>query len=181
MTVATQTLSPLAYLTRERKSETKSEYFQGQVYQMAGASRNHNLIITNLIFVLKNQLRQRRGKNKCRVYPSDMRVKTESGLYTYPDIVVVCGPDQFEGNKQDVLLNSKVIIEVLPTSTKAYDHGKSSNIIARSPLWQSIFWLSRKHLRLNSMFGKMMEHGNKQSIAMFRIRFICQPSTVNYL
>ncbi|MEM7534679.1 MAG: Uma2 family endonuclease [Chloroflexota bacterium] len=123
MTVAAGILSPFDYLRRERKSEVKNEYFQGNVYQMAGASENHNLIVTNVIATLKNQLRSRR-ENKCRIYPSDMRVKTETGLYTYPDIVVVCGERQFEGNKRDVLLNPKVIIEVLSPSTKAYDRGK---------------------------------------------------------
>ncbi len=75
------------YLALERESPTKSEYLDGQLFAMAGASRRHNLITANVVGELRTQLRRR----PCEVYPSDMRVKCPaSGLYTYPDAVVVC-------------------------------------------------------------------------------------------
>jgi Uma2 family endonuclease len=107
------------YLAAERAAERKSEYFDGRIFAMAGATESHNLIVGNLIQGLKNQLEQR----ECRVYPSDMRVKSPRGLYTYPDVVIVCGPPKFRDDCFDTLLNPTVIIEVLSESTEAYDRG----------------------------------------------------------
>ena len=108
------------YLAAERTGETKHEYFAGEIYAMAGAKENHNLIVSNLIASLNTQLRQR----PCKVYPSDMRVKTASGLYTYPDVSVVCDAARFEDDMRDTLLNPNVIIEVLSPSTAVYDRAE---------------------------------------------------------
>ena len=114
-------LTPTEYLALERNSETKHEYYAGQIYPMAGATERHNLISLNAGSELRVQLRKR----PYRVYVSDMRVKiSETGLYTYPDVTVVGGEPQFEGNQSDVLLNPVVIIKVLSKSTEAYDRGK---------------------------------------------------------
>jgi Uma2 family endonuclease len=114
-------VTPEAYLEFERASATKHEYFGGKVYAMTGASANHNLIVANTLASLHGQLRKR----PCRVYPSDMRVKTQSSiLYTYPDISIVCGEHYFEDAERDTLLNPVVIIEVLSPSTERYDRGK---------------------------------------------------------
>ena len=110
------------YLEFERNSEIKHEYFDGEIFAMSGASRKHNLIVANVIFSLMSQVRQR----PCRVYPSDMRLKIETTkLYTYPDVMIICGHDElFADNKEDMLLNPDVIIEVLSDSTENYDRGK---------------------------------------------------------
>ncbi|MEM7532482.1 MAG: Uma2 family endonuclease [Chloroflexota bacterium] len=121
MTVATQTLSPLAYLFHERQSEIRSDYLDGQVYQMAGASLSHNRLVGKLYTRLSNHLEQQGGD--CEVLPSDMRVRIEDS-YMYPDIVVVCGEPEIEDN--DILLNPAIVIEVLSPSTEAYDRGKKS-------------------------------------------------------
>ena len=114
-------LTSQAYLAQEREAETKSEYYAGQVYAMSGTSETHNLIVTNMIIALGSRLRKR----PCKVYPSDMRVKVSStGLYTYPDVTVVCGKPEFDDKQKDTLLNPTVIIEVLSDSTEAYDRGK---------------------------------------------------------
>jgi Uma2 family endonuclease len=114
-------LTPQEYLALERKSNHKSEYWGGEIFAMAGASERHNLVATNVIVTLGTQLR---GRN-CRVYPSDMRVRVPAtGLYTYPDVVVVCGKPQFEDNENDTLLNPTIIIEVLSKSTEGYDRGR---------------------------------------------------------
>ena len=121
-TVAAQALfTPEEYLTRERKALTKSEYRDGRIYAMPGASRNHNLITTNTLVEIHIQLRNR----VCEVYNNDMRVKVSSaGLYTYPDVVVVCEEPRFEDSHFDTLLNPTVLIEVLSPSTAAYDRGE---------------------------------------------------------
>jgi len=114
-------LTPAEYLAFERTQEYKSEYWAGQVLAMAGASERHNLIETNVIIALGSQLR---GKS-CKVYPSDMRVKVPAtGLYTYPDVTVMCGKAQFEDIDRDTLLNPTVIVEILSKSTENYDRGK---------------------------------------------------------
>jgi len=81
------------YLAIERQAEFKSEYFQGEMFAMAGVQRPHNLIANNIIRVLGNQLLER----DCNVYSSDMRVKIKKiGKYTYPDVAVACGKEIFE-------------------------------------------------------------------------------------
>jgi Uma2 family endonuclease len=117
----TPVLAPETYLALERASELKHEYRNGEMIPMTGASRWHNLIVGNIYAALHHQLRKR----PCEVYPSDMRVKASStGLYTYPDIVVVCGAPLLEDDYKDTLLNPSVIVEVLSKSTEGYDRGE---------------------------------------------------------
>ena len=113
--------TPQEYLAMERQAEGKSEYFQGEIFAMAGGSEEHNLIALNIASELRNQLK---GK-PCRVYPSDMRVWIPAyEKYTYPDVTVVCGQPQFQDGTRDTLLNPTVMIEVLSPSTEKYDRGK---------------------------------------------------------
>jgi Uma2 family endonuclease len=108
------------YLAQERQASGKSEYFNGESFAMAGASRRHNLIALNLAAELRAQLKQ----GPCEVYVSEMRVKvSRTGLYTYPDVVVVCEDAQFEDDQVDTLLNPVVLVEVLSPSTADYDRG----------------------------------------------------------
>lgn len=110
--------TPEEYLMIERKAQYKSEYLDGEIYAMTGASPKHNRITTNLVFLLESQLRKR----PCNVYSSDMRVRTSrKGLYAYPDVVVTCGEEKFADDEKDVLLNPIVLIEVLSDSTENYD------------------------------------------------------------
>lgn len=110
-----------AYLAFEREQlDIKHDYLDGEVTGMAGASRQHNRIVTNIVIALGNQLRGR----PCELYSSDMRVKVPiTQLCTYPDITALCGDAQFEDDHVDTLLNPSVIIEVLSPSTEAYDRG----------------------------------------------------------
>jgi Uma2 family endonuclease len=115
--------TPQEYLALERASPLKREYYSGSILAMAGASREHNLIALNLGGELRAQLRDR----PCETYVSDMRVlAARTGLYTYPDVVIVCGERQFEDAEADTLLNPTVLFEVLSPSTEAYDRGKKS-------------------------------------------------------
>lgn len=114
-------LTPEQYLEIERKAEFRSEYFAGEMFAMAGASRQHNRITSNAVIKLGNQLEEK----PCNIYSSDMRVLIEStGLFTYPDVVVTCGEERFAETAQDNLLNPILIIEVLSDTTEAYDRGK---------------------------------------------------------
>ena len=120
-TAARALLTPEEYLVRERKALTKSEYRDGQIHAMPGASHEHNVIMGNTFAELHFQMRDR----TCIVYPSDMRVKVSAaGLYTYPDVIVVCDEPRFDDTHFDTLLNPTVLIEVLSPSTAAYDRGE---------------------------------------------------------
>jgi len=113
-------ITPEEYLALERKSPLKSEYFNGEIFAMGGATEHHNLIVANIVAELRGQLKGR----PCKTYPSDMRVKVSpTGLYTYPDVVVVCDKALFDDDQKDTLLNPTLIVEVLSESTKDYDRG----------------------------------------------------------
>jgi Uma2 family endonuclease len=107
------------YLEFERKSESKHEFIDGEVFAMSGASRAHNLICTQLITILTNQLHHK----DYEVYLSLMRVKISANKYVYPDVSVVSGEAQLADEQLDNLLNPILIIEVLSDSTEAYDRG----------------------------------------------------------
>ena len=107
-------LSEAQYLELERAAEFKSEFFDGEMFAMAGGSRKHSLIASNLIRELGDKLR---GK-PCVVFNSDLRIKIESsGLYTYPDASVVCGPSKAVTGADDTIVNPVLLAEVLSDST----------------------------------------------------------------
>jgi Uma2 family endonuclease len=113
-------ITPEQYLEIDRQAERKSEYYDGEMFAMAGAAEAHNLIVTNLIATLYSQLRSK----PCRIYPSDLRVRINpTGRYAYPDVTVVCGDSQFLDDRRDTLLNPTAIIEVLSPSTASFDRG----------------------------------------------------------
>jgi Uma2 family endonuclease len=108
------------YLRIEREAECKSEFHDGRMYAMAGASPNHALLTVGMISQLYRQM-----PSGCRVFSSDLRIKVApTGLYTYPDCSVICGDLQYSGDQKDVVLNPLLIVEVLSPSTEAYDRGK---------------------------------------------------------
>lgn len=145
-------VSPEEYLRLERQSEYKSEYLHGEIFAMTGASRKHNLIAVNTASSLNQQLRGR----PCEAYVSDMRVKVAaSGLYTSPDIVVVCGEPKFEDDYLDTLLNPTVLFEILSRSTERYDG------IAKSDYYRTLESLT-EHL-LVAQDEVRVEHYSKQA------------------
>ncbi len=113
------------YLELERAAEYKSEYYRGEIFAMSGASRYHNRITENLSGEIYIALK---GKS-CQSFSRDMRVHIpENTLYTYPDLLIVCGKPEFLDNQTDTLLNPSVIIEVLSPSTEGYDQGKKFHL-----------------------------------------------------
>ncbi|MBI5030455.1 MAG: Uma2 family endonuclease [Chloroflexi bacterium] len=114
-------ITPEEYLALEEKADHKSEYYNGEIFAMSGASNNHNLITGNVHAALHQLL----AKRPCRTYVSDMRLLTSpKGLYTYPDVMVVCGKIEFAPNRNDTVMNPSVLVEVLSDSTQAYDRGE---------------------------------------------------------
>src|SRR3954469_17977976 len=95
-------LSEAEYLAIERDAEFKSQFYNGEMFAMAGGSPKHSLIASNLNGEIRNALKGR----PCMVFNSDLRLKIEAtGLFTYPDLSVVCGPIQTLPGADDVLLN----------------------------------------------------------------------------
>ncbi|KOR30845.1 hypothetical protein TI05_13340 [Achromatium sp. WMS3] len=108
------------YLLTERASAIKHEFIDGEVFAMAGASKKHNQIASNLVRIIGNQILHK----PCSIYSSDMRVKIEkANKYAYPDIVITCENEDFEDKEEDTLLNPIIIIEILSDSTESYDRG----------------------------------------------------------
>jgi Uma2 family endonuclease len=115
-----QRLTPEQYLELERKAEFKSEYLDGEIYAMAGASLDHSAITANLTSEVVQQLRG----TPCQVLTSDTKIRPGyASLYSYPDLSVICGEPIFHDKHKDILLNPKVIFEVLSPSTERFDRG----------------------------------------------------------
>ncbi len=109
------------YLELERTAKDKHEFIAGEIVAMAGASDNHNVISSSVFGELWTHLK----KTKCRIFAADMCVRAKKGNCFYPDLLVTCGERKFEDEKKkDVLLNPKVIFEVLSKPTKLKDRNE---------------------------------------------------------
>lgn len=146
-----QKLSEAEYLQIERQAQWKSEYFEGEMFAMAGGSFNHGLIAANLI----SQLSRKLAKRGCSVVGSDVRVKAaDTTLYTYPDVTVACGKLEFVDAQQDTLLNPTIIIEVLSDSTEAQDRGYKFENCRRIPSLQEYILVSQKAAKVEQFIRR---------------------------
>ncbi len=128
--IAKTLISESAYLEEERKALKKSEYYKGEIFAMAGATINHNAIVGALVGELYGFLK---GKS-CTVFPSDLRVhNNENSLYTYPDVTIVCGKEEYLDKEFDTLVNPTVLIEVLSPATENYDRGTKFKLYRSIP------------------------------------------------
>ena len=115
------------YLGRERAAFERSEYIDGEVYQMAGESEAHGDISVNIVASLHSQLKG----TECRVRTKETKVKSggfsartgssTKGMFSYPDVLVVCGEIKYHDKHKDIILNPRVVIEVLSKSTEAFN------------------------------------------------------------
>jgi Uma2 family endonuclease len=127
------TFTPAEYLAMEEVAEYKSEYYNGEIFAMSGGTTDHSLIAVNLTTALS----QRLEPTPCRVFNSDMRLYIErSGLYTYPDGMVICGKIELVKGRNDTVTNPLLIVEVLSESTRDYDRGARFNFYKQIPTLQ---------------------------------------------
>jgi Uma2 family endonuclease len=113
-------VSPETYLTMERASDEKHEYYKGEVFAMSGASWEHNVIAFNINRLIAPAIH----KKGCKLFGSDFRIHIpENTLFTYPDFTIVCENYQSGLMYADNLTNPSVIIEILSKSTRDYDRG----------------------------------------------------------
>jgi Uma2 family endonuclease len=142
---AKKTLTPAEYLAMETAADYKSEYYNGEIFAMSGGTPDHSSIAVNLIIELGAQLAAR----PCRVFNSDMRLLAEkSGLYTYPDVMVVCGKIRLAPKRDDTLTNPILIVEVLSESTRDYDRGAKFNSCKQIPSLQEYVLVESEHARV---------------------------------
>ena len=114
------------YLSYERAAEERHEYLDGYIYQMAGESGEHADICANLSGFLHSQLRGtscrgRIANTKVRSGPLPLSPRSNKGLFSYPDVFVVCDPIQYHDEFRDIVINPVVIFEVLSPSTEDFD------------------------------------------------------------
>jgi Uma2 family endonuclease len=122
-------LTEAEYLDLDRRSEVKNEYLNGEIFKTAAVSRWHALIEMNIGRELSQQLKGR----ACEAY-SNLRLRvTPTRLYTYPDVMVVCGDPQFADDEKDTLLNPILVVEVLSPSTQDCDRGGKFEHYRRLP------------------------------------------------
>ncbi|MBA2563132.1 MAG: Uma2 family endonuclease, partial [Chitinophagaceae bacterium] len=127
------------YLELEREADHKSEFYKGEIFAMAGATKEHNKIVASLILEIGLHLKGR----DCSIFPSDLRLHNfENGLYTYPDVTIVCGEEKYLDDKFDTLINPTVLIEVLSPATENYDRGTKFMLCRTIPSLQNYILVS---------------------------------------
>jgi Uma2 family endonuclease len=118
------------YFYVETTSDIKHEYFDGEIFAMAGGSRDHDRISRNVLTFFDQSLRG----SRCEAFTSNMRIRTPSGLYTYPDASIVCGtPDILRIQGTDTIGNPVVLVEVVSESTGDYDRGQKFELYRSIP------------------------------------------------
>jgi Uma2 family endonuclease len=133
------------YLRLEEASNVKHEFLEGEIYAMAGGTPEHAALAISLAVALSNQLRGQ----PCRVYGSDLRVRVAAtGLATYPDLTVVCGPLEHDPESRDTVTNPLMVAEVTSKSTEAYDHGPKLEHYQRIPSLRTVVLVSHRQPEL---------------------------------
>jgi Uma2 family endonuclease len=155
------------YLKIERAAETRSEYLQGTIVAMAGASRNHAWIGTATVSRLEQQLR---GKT-CGPAGRDVRLYiAKYDILTYPDVIVTCGPDVFLDNEKDTITDATVIVEVLSPSTQTYNRREKFRYYRGLPSFAEYLLLAQDAIRA--------EHHVRQPDGSWLLREIADPTAV---
>ena len=118
------------YWLHEERSLDKHEYYRGEVFLMAGGTKQHNAIVARICTVLRNQLRGR----SCQPFSSHQRIKLlKCGLQTYPDVSVICPPFATDPFNDDNFIDATVIVEVLSPSTVRYDQTEKFEFYQEMP------------------------------------------------
>jgi Uma2 family endonuclease len=142
------------YLAAEREADVRHEYANGHVYDMVGATENHNIIVANIVSELRFQMKAR----PCVVYASDMKVRIEAAdAGKYPDVLALCGERRFYDDQRDLLLNPSLIIEVLSKSTEAYDRGDKFAIYRRLPSLREYVLVAQDRCRVE-LFSRQADN-----------------------
>jgi Uma2 family endonuclease len=135
------------YLLIDERSETRSEFYDGEIFAMSGGTLDHNRILNNISRNLAAAL-----EGRCEVFTSDVRLLIEAhGLYTYPDVMVVCGPPRMLAGRKDTVLSAQVIFEILSPKTEDYDRGSEADFYRALPELQQIVLVAQDEKRVETM------------------------------
>jgi Uma2 family endonuclease len=160
-------LTSSAYLAIERQADHRSEYHDGVMYAMASGTHKHSRVKTNFTGSVGTRLR---GK-ACQPTDSDMRVFIKAtGLYTYPDLSIICGPPQFEDAAEDCVLNPTVLCEVLSPSTETYDRGKKFQNYRSIPSLTDYILISTESI--------LVEHYTRQATGQWLLTTLEGPEAI---
>ncbi len=160
MSTVQKLISPQEYLTIERSLEARNEYRDGVMYAMPGTTYKHARIKQKIARIAGNLLEG----GPCEVLTTDMRVKVNSsGLYTYPDLIILCGKPELEDSHFDTLLNPQVLIEVLSDSTEKYDRGLKFEHYRRIPTLREYILVSQKRMLVERFFRQPDNSWNLQT------------------
>jgi Uma2 family endonuclease len=139
-------LTPEEYLAIERAAEHKSEYYDGEMFAMSGVTRAHSKLTMNLGGLLFGQLEE----TECTIDSPDLRVHIPvTGLYTYPDLMVTCGQQQFLDNVFDTLVNPTLIVEILSRTSEAYDRGQKFEHYRNIPSLQQYLLIAQDRIQVD--------------------------------
>jgi Uma2 family endonuclease len=134
------------YVALERESSTKHEFFDGEIYAMAGGSEDHSALAANVIAALVGAI----GDRPCRVHTSDLRIYVEAvGLATFPDAAVICGPlQQHAPSPNATALNPLILLEVTSDSSEEYDTGAKLELYRTIPTLREVLLVSHRERRV---------------------------------
>jgi Uma2 family endonuclease len=131
------------YLALEDQSSIRHEYLDGEIYAMGGGTPDHAALAAAVIGLLRVRI-----PASCRVYTSDLRVRTATGLTTYPDTAVVCGPTTRANDDPIAVTNPSLLVEVTSPSTADYDRGPKLSHYKSLPTVQEVLIVSHTEARL---------------------------------
>jgi Uma2 family endonuclease len=160
------------YFAVEETSSVKHEYYDGQIFAMAGASLQHNDIVANLLAALRPALIPR----NIRTFGSDLRVQTPGGLYTYPDLSVCRGEPILVKGRPDSLVNPVVVMEVLSEATREYDRGQKFSLYKEIPTLREYVLVEQSEVLVEKFHcaeGQWISETHEQLDAV--LRFISIP------
>jgi Uma2 family endonuclease len=133
-------LTVAEYLAIEARAEFRSEFHDGEMFLVPRSGPAHNKVKENLIVEIGGRLKG----SRCRTYSSDQRVKVKrTGLYTYPDLIIVCGKPETDPDDPDTITNPQVVFEALSPSTERYDRGTKFRHFKKLPSVQEIVLVSQ--------------------------------------
>ncbi len=142
-------ITPEEYLAREEIAGHRSEYYQGEIFAMAGGSINHNRIVKNCI----NHFEAELNDENCEAFVENIRLWIKAnGLFTYPDLVVVCGEAELYPDRDDTIVNPLVIIEVLSKSTKDYNRFEKFKLYRSIPTLQEYILIDQYTIHVEQYY-----------------------------
>lgn len=134
------------YLELEEVARVRHEFYQGAIYAMAGGTPEHAAMAAAITALLGRQL----DPKSCRAYSSDLRVRVlATGLATYPDVTVICGPSERDPESATHVTNPKLVVEVLSNSTADYDRGEKLEHYRQIPSLEGVVLVDHERERID--------------------------------